>query len=115
MTKAFDLEGQGVKAVIHAVGPVWKGGRYAEDDLLQGAYRAALRLADQAGMASVGLPAVSTGVYGFPVDRAANLAMEVAIEALSTANALRRVVFVLYDVRSYEAFDEALDAAIGGA
>ena len=114
LTGAFDLEATGVKAIVHAVGPVWQGGRRSEDDLLTHAYRRALDVADQAGFASIGFPSISTGAYGFPVDRAATLAVEtVGGFLLEPDHALRRVVFVLFGPTSYEAFVEALTAFSG--
>lgn len=83
ISPAFALERGGVKAVIHAVGPVWRGGGHGEADLLAGAYRRSVELAAEHGLASVAFPAISTGVYGYPVDRAA----PVALAALEEANA----------------------------
>ncbi|MCS5603764.1 MAG: macro domain-containing protein, partial [Paracoccus sp.] len=62
--------------VIHAVGPVWRGGDAGEDDLLASAYRSALLLARRHDLASIAFPAISTGVYGFPADRAARIAVQ---------------------------------------
>lgn len=113
-TGAFDLEAQGVRLVVHAVGPVWEGGRRAEDDLLESAYRRSLELVDEAGLGSIGLPSISTGAYRFPIDRAANLAIEtVSSFLLEPGHTLQRVVFVLYGPSSFEAFAEALSAAAG--
>ena len=70
ITPAFDLSRQGVKHVIHAVGPIWRGGGQQEAALLAGAYRRALELASEAGCASVSFPAISTGVYGYPLEAA---------------------------------------------
>lgn len=75
ITPAFRLEGQGVRFVIHAVGPVWRGGGQGEARLLAGAYRESLRLAAEHGCGSVAFPAISTGVYGYPLEDAAEVAL----------------------------------------
>lgn len=75
VTPAFDLERQGVRFVIHAVGPIWRGGGQGEAELLAGAYRESLRLAAEHGCDSVALPAISTGVYGYPLEAAAGAAL----------------------------------------
>src|SRR5690348_8320090 len=72
ITRAYRLP---AKHVIHAVGPVWNGGRANEDDLLAGCYRTALALAVEHGLTSIAFPAISTGVYAFPADRAARVAV----------------------------------------
>src|SRR3569623_2636271 len=75
--------------IIHAVGPVWNGGASNEDALLAGCYRTALDLAAQAQMSSTAFPAISTGVYGFPADRAARIAVgTVAAEVKAAARGL---------------------------
>ncbi len=80
--------------VIHAVGPVWSGGRKGEEDLLAGCYRAALALAAAHRLGSIAFPAISTGVYRFPPDLAARVAVGTVVAELSAdAATLRRVVF----------------------
>ncbi|MCQ0970291.1 O-acetyl-ADP-ribose deacetylase [Paracoccus sp. TK19116] len=73
MTGGYDLP---ARHVIHTVGPVWKGGDAGEDDLLASCYRESLRLAQEAGLQSVAFPAISTGIYGFPAERAAQIAVK---------------------------------------
>jgi O-acetyl-ADP-ribose deacetylase (regulator of RNase III) len=68
--------------VVHAVGPRWRGGSHGEDDDLRGAYSHALRLAAAEGCKTVALPSISTGIYGFPIERAAPIALRVVVEAL---------------------------------
>lgn len=83
--------------VIHAVGPVWSSGRKGEDDLLASCYRAALDLAAAHKLASIAFPAISTGVYRFPVDRAARIAVgTVAAEVAASARSIERVVFCCF-------------------
>jgi O-acetyl-ADP-ribose deacetylase len=92
-------EGHRLKArhVIHAVGPVWSGGKQGEDELLAGCYRSALALAAERGLASIAFPAISTGVYHFPPDRAARLAVgTVAAEIARAPRGIARVVFCCF-------------------
>ncbi|MBV8754837.1 MAG: O-acetyl-ADP-ribose deacetylase [Hyphomicrobiales bacterium] len=83
--------------VIHAVGPVWNGGRADEDDLLASCYRTALALAANHGLASIAFPAISTGVYAFPADRAARIAVGTVVSEISAAPcSLQHVVFCCF-------------------
>lgn len=85
------------KHVIHAVGPVWHGGAEGEDDLLASCYRTALALAAEHRLASIAFPAISTGVYGFPADRAARIAVGAVVSEISAADrGLRQVVFCCF-------------------
>jgi O-acetyl-ADP-ribose deacetylase (regulator of RNase III) len=83
--------------VIHAVGPVWNGGGAGEDALLAGCYRTALALAAERGLASIAFPAISTGIYAFPADRAARIAVGTVVEDIAaTPRSLTRVVFCCF-------------------
>jgi len=85
------------KHVIHAVGPVWGGGDKGEDDLLASCYRTALTLAAEHRLASLAFPAISTGVYGYPADRAARIAVGTVVSELSAApRGIARVVFCCF-------------------
>ncbi len=85
------------KHVIHAVGPVWRGGNANEDALLASCYRTSLAHAAKASLRSIAFPAISTGIYGFPPDRAARIAVTtVAAEASAAPRALERVVFCCF-------------------
>ena len=96
--------------VIHAVGPVWRGGSRGEDDLLAGCYRTALRLARAESLTSIAFPAISTGIYGFPADRAARLAVgTVAADLAREAGTLTRVVFCCFSQEAAELHAAALD------
>lgn len=106
ITPAFDLESQGVRHVIHAVGPVWRGGGHGEAALLAGAYRSSLELAHAAGCRSVSLPAISTGVYGYPLDAAARVTLA-TVEAFLEQHPDLRVRLVLYGEAAYRAFAQA--------
>ena len=94
--------------VIHAVGPIWRGGSEGEPALLASAYAASLARATELGLRSVAFPSISTGIYGYPVDLAASVALGAVRDYLTTHAdaALERVTFVLFgesDLRVYEA------------
>ncbi|HEX6655520.1 MAG TPA: macro domain-containing protein [Candidatus Limnocylindria bacterium] len=93
--------------VIHAVGPIWRGGGHGEAELLAGAYRASLRLADELGAQSLALPAISMGIYGYPADEAATVAVTTVRQVLAEASALEIVRFVLRPA-TWDAFTAAL-------
>ncbi len=82
--------------VIHTVGPVWRDGHGDEDELLESCYRESLRLAREVGAKSVAFPAISCGVYGFPIDLAAGLALSTVIEDCATHQGVDEVVFVCF-------------------
>lgn len=91
--------------VIHTVGPVWHGGDRGEDALLASCYRESLRIAAEHGLGSVAFPAISTGVYRFPIERATRIALREIREALDRHAGIRRVVFCCFseeDARLYE-------------
>jgi O-acetyl-ADP-ribose deacetylase (regulator of RNase III) len=84
------------KYIIHAVGPVWQGGGSAEDELLSSCYRTAVRLAAAQHLHSIAFPAISTGIYGFPADRAARIAVGTVAAELAAASGIGQVVFCCY-------------------
>ena len=93
--------------VIHAVGPVWNGGGTGEPELLASAHRRSIEVADELGCASVAFPAISTGVYGYPADRAARVALPAAMAAAEASEHVRRVVFVLFSDADLATFRDA--------
>src|SRR6266851_1371113 len=98
ITKGYRLP---AKHVIHAVGPVWRGGKADEEMLLASCYRTALQIARDRGLASIAFPAISTGVYAFPADRAALIAVGTVVSELAAdAGPLRRVVFCCFSEES---------------
>ena len=99
------------KWVIHAVGPVWKGGEYGEEMLLASAVLQSLRRAEDIGATSVALPAISAGVFGFPVDRAADISVAAVRSFIPSAEYVRKIVFCLYDEKVFAAFKKALGPA----
>lgn len=94
--------------VLHAVGPIWRGGGHGEPELLAGAYRSCLRLADELGARSVGFPAISMGIYGYPPADGARVALRTVTEHLRGDTHLDLVRFVLYSTDTYEVFADAL-------
>jgi O-acetyl-ADP-ribose deacetylase (regulator of RNase III) len=96
------------KYVIHTVGPVWRGGDNAEDELLASCHRAALTVAAELGCRTVAFPAISTGIYGFPLDRAARIAVAATADELERTSQIERVTFVLFGRDAYDAFAAAL-------
>jgi O-acetyl-ADP-ribose deacetylase (regulator of RNase III) len=82
--------------VIHAVGPVWGGGRSAEDDLLASCYRASLTLARARRLQSIAFPAISTGVYRFPADRAARIAVSTVVADAASGHAIPYVIYCCF-------------------
>jgi len=94
ITPGFELRAHWV---IHAVGPVWSGGQRGEDELLASCYRRSIELASEAGAKSIAFPAISTGVYRFPAQRAAAIAVRSVRAGLASAPELSSVVFACFD------------------
>ena len=106
ITPGFDLK---ARHVIHAVGPVWGGGKSNEDALLASCYRRSLELAAEHRLASIAFSAISTGVYGFPAERAAEIAVTTAAATLPRLGAPpARIVFCCFSDRSAELHRAAL-------
>jgi O-acetyl-ADP-ribose deacetylase (regulator of RNase III) len=101
--------------VIHTVGPVWRGGTCGEDGLLASCYRNALALALDHGLRTIAFPAISTGVYRFPLERATSIAVRETKRFLEAhPDAVDRVVFACFDRATLEVYEQAL-AALGPA
>jgi O-acetyl-ADP-ribose deacetylase len=94
--------------VIHTVGPIWQDGNHGEEPLLGACYRNSLKLAVELGCRSVAFPSISTGVYRFPLDRAAPIATTAVVDALAELPQIERVRFVLFDEGTFSAFEQAL-------
>ena len=94
--------------ILHAVGPVWRGGDHGEEELLAGAYRSCLRLADELGARSVAFPAISMGIYGYPTPDGARVAVRTVTEHLTGGTDLELVRFVLFSDETYQMFADAL-------
>jgi O-acetyl-ADP-ribose deacetylase (regulator of RNase III) len=98
------------KYVFHAVGPVWRGGQRGEAGLLKSAYQSCLELAVELGCKSIAFPAISTGVYGYPIDLAAEASLGVVREFLVERKQPERVRFVLFGEGAYGAFARVLES-----
>jgi O-acetyl-ADP-ribose deacetylase len=95
------------KYVIHSVGPVWQGGHHGEAEVLSGAYRNALRIADDLGLQSIAFPAISTGIFNYPLEQAAGVAVASVLDALHAAKHLALVAIVLFDKATLDIFATA--------
>src|SRR5579871_2220929 len=94
--------------VIHTVGPVWEGGGHGEDETLASCYRRCIELAQRHGLRSIAFPAISTGIYGIPVERATPIAVTATRAALEAAPAVEAVRFVCFDAGTLAAYRRAL-------
>jgi len=104
-TDAHDLP---ARWVLHAVGPIWRGGSDGEPDQLAGAYRSSLQLADELGARSVAFPAISMGIYGYPPPEGARVAVRIVAEHLGGATQVKLARFVLFSEETYDLFADAL-------
>ncbi len=105
ITKGYNLP---AKYVIHTVGPVWNGGNNNEDELLENCYRNSLKLAVDNGIKSIAFPAISTGVYKFPLERAAKIAIDEVTKFLNDNDEIKKIIFVAFDNTTYDCYDEIL-------
>ncbi len=101
VTPGFNLR---ARWIIHTVGPVWRGGGAGEADLLRSCYRTSLRCADEVGARTIAFPAISTGVYGYPSEPAA----EIAVTTVREASTLEDVTFVCFDDATRDRYDALL-------
>ena len=92
------------KHVIHTVGPVWYGGAKGEPELLASCYRKSLLLAQEAGIESIAFPNISTGIYGYPKEKAAEIAINTVRETLPGTPGIKRVIFVCFDRENYSLY-----------
>ncbi len=105
LTKGYDLP---AKYVIHAVGPVWDGGGHGEDESLANCYRNALQTAIDHKIHSIAFPAISTGIYGFPLKRATEIAVREVREFLDKHPQIDEVIFCCFDDRTARVYEETL-------
>jgi len=95
--------------VIHAVGPVWTGGERGEPELLAGCYRSVFRIAREKEIRSIAFPAISCGVYRFPVDRAVKIAVAETVAELISSDAVQKVIFACFGDEIYDAYRREVD------
>ena len=101
------------KYVIHTVGPIWHGGDRNEAELLSSAYRESLKLAAERNLTSISFPSISTGAYGYPLDKAARVALRAVTSFLKEKNtSVKEVIFVLFDSSAHESYCSALKELI---
>jgi O-acetyl-ADP-ribose deacetylase (regulator of RNase III) len=106
ITKGHELP---ARHVIHTVGPVWRGGGHGEDGLLESCYHSSLGLAREAGARTIAFPAISTGVYRFPLERAARIAVATVADELTRDRAgIERVIFCTFGAEATAAYEQAL-------
>ena len=96
------------KFVIHTVGPVWNSGKYNEEKLLADCYKNSLHLGVENNIKTIAFPAISTGVYHFPLERAANIAVNVTKNFLKDNKTIETVIFICFDERTYQAYKNCL-------
>ncbi|KXL54431.1 O-acetyl-ADP-ribose deacetylase [Anaerotignum neopropionicum] len=106
ITKGYNLK---ANYVIHTPGPIWRGGKWGEDELLKNCYENSLRLAKENGLKTVAFPSISTGVYCFPVERAAKIAVNVICSFLQLDTSLEKVIMICFDEDTKEAYINAFE------
>ncbi|MCI5679029.1 MAG: O-acetyl-ADP-ribose deacetylase [Bacteroidales bacterium] len=105
ITKGYKLK---AKYVIHTPGPIWRGGKWGEEELLANCYKNSLALAKENGVKTIAFPSISTGVYRFPVDQAARIAVGEILQFLKNDDSMEQIVLVCFDDRTKEAYLDAL-------
>jgi O-acetyl-ADP-ribose deacetylase (regulator of RNase III) len=111
LTKAYNLP---VKYVIHTVGPVWRGGNAGEDELLRNCYRNSLTLAELHHVKSIAFPSISTGAFGFPVERAAHIATSAVTAQVEDITTIDKVIFVCFSKSDYGVYKSMLGSRSDG-
>lgn len=109
ITKGYRLA---AKWVIHTVGPVWRNGRHGEEELLASCYRSCFALAEQQGIRTIAFPSISTGAYGFPMERAARIAVGETKKFLEGKTSIERVLLVCFGEDAREIHSQALEEAL---
>ena len=100
------------KFVIHTVGPVWRGGKHQESELLFRAYLSSLRLASEHGIRTIAFPGISTGIFGFPKEQGSQIAVSTAVDFLNNnKTSIEKVIFVCFDQENYELYQAFWKAA----
>jgi O-acetyl-ADP-ribose deacetylase (regulator of RNase III) len=105
ITRGYDLP---ARFVIHTVGPIWRGGKRGEAQILANCYRNSLQIAVENEIKTIAFPAISCGAYGYPIKEAAQIALETTREFLASEENIDKVSFVLWDEEVYEAYHRLL-------
>ncbi|MBR2593672.1 MAG: O-acetyl-ADP-ribose deacetylase [Firmicutes bacterium] len=111
ITKGYRLN---AKYVIHTPGPIWRGGKKNEPELLAGCYRNSLKLAVENGVKSIAFPAISTGVYGYPLREATEIAVKTVVDFANVDKSVERIVFVCFDTATLRLYEDVLSHYIEG-
>ena len=112
ITRGYHLP---AKHVLHTVGPVWHGGKADEEHLLENCYRNSLQLAVEHKLKTIAFPSISTGIYGFPIERASRIAVSTVKTFLEEHPALEKVIFVCFGQHDYRVYQDALREIFGDA
>ncbi|WP_009962264.1 O-acetyl-ADP-ribose deacetylase [Verrucomicrobium spinosum] len=99
------------KFVIHTVGPVWRGGQEGEPELLASCYRLSLRLASSNGVRTIAFPCISTGIYGYPVELAAEIALHIAREESTRDTGIEEILFCCFSARDLKVYTRLLETS----
>jgi O-acetyl-ADP-ribose deacetylase len=105
ITKGYNLP---AKYIIHTVGPIWRGGLYKEPELLASCYRNSLKMAIHYQIKSIAFPNISTGIYGFPKDKAAQIAYKTVQEFLDSEGALDLIIFSVFDEENFKLYKQLI-------
>ena len=105
LTKGYRLP---ARHVIHTVGPIWRGGSNGEPEKLANCYRNSMQIAADNGFATIAFPAISTGVYGYPLQEAAQIAINQVIECLNEMPSIKKVTFVLFGRKNFDIYTDIL-------
>ncbi|XHR29856.1 MAG: O-acetyl-ADP-ribose deacetylase [Chthoniobacteraceae bacterium] len=101
VTRGYNLP---AKFIIHTVGPVWQDGLHREPELLASCYRRSLQIAADRGITSIAFPSISTGIFAYPVDLAASIAIETTAEFINTPSSLREIIFCCYSLNALQLY-----------
>jgi len=105
ISKGYNLP---AKFVIHTVGPIWSGGNHSEDTLLANCYCNSLNLAVENRIKTIAFPAISTGIYHFPLECAVNIAINEVKNFLKSDNSIEKIIFVCFDEKTFQSYNEVL-------
>lgn len=110
LTKGYRLP---AKYVIHTVGPIWRGGNANEDQLLTNCYINSLTVAIEHDIATIAFPSISTGIYGFPIERASRIALKTVKSFLEQHTSIQKVVFVCFGQHDYQIYQQTMEDVFG--